>query len=141
MPFRPLLRSNYHAGPKALMSLICQQFWIINSRNLCRSTPKTPKTGKIGIFVLKNEFLYCSIKHVSLMQLKIISYYKVDKTVNTLNILLIVALLSFGVPENKRAPKIKIVPGGQLNFRQNCTFSSEGVNRHLTNINIFTLYI
>ncbi|XP_065367154.1 uncharacterized protein LOC135959932 [Calliphora vicina] len=33
---RHLHISNYHAGPKALMSLIRQRFWIINSRNLCR---------------------------------------------------------------------------------------------------------
>lgn len=33
---RHLHLSNYHAGPKALMSLIRQRFWIINFRNLCR---------------------------------------------------------------------------------------------------------
>ncbi|XP_046806585.1 uncharacterized protein LOC124419839 [Lucilia cuprina] len=34
---RHLHISNYHAGPKALMPLIHQKFWIINSINLCRS--------------------------------------------------------------------------------------------------------
>lgn len=33
---RHLHLTNYHAGPKALMALIRQRFWIINSRNLCR---------------------------------------------------------------------------------------------------------
>ncbi|XP_061394644.1 uncharacterized protein LOC133330196, partial [Musca vetustissima] len=33
---RHLHVQNYHAGPKALMALIREKFWIINSRNLCR---------------------------------------------------------------------------------------------------------
>lgn len=29
-------RTNYHAGPRALVALIQQQFWIVNCRSLCR---------------------------------------------------------------------------------------------------------